>query len=72
MFQQAYEHVDSSGSSDIGPATAHAFLTDAEGQEGTDATVGTEEENSCMESSSADMSLNTDTTLNQQEISMRT
>ena len=44
LLQQAHKQVDSPGSSDIGPATAHAFLTDTEGQDGTDATVGTKEE----------------------------
>ena len=48
MFQQAYAHVDSFGSSGISPATANAFLANAEGQDRTDgtdatATVETEE-----------------------------
>ena len=36
MFQHAYEQVDSSETSGIGAATAQSFLTETEGQDGTD------------------------------------
>ena len=67
MFQQAHEQADSSGSSDIGPAAAYAFLTGAEGQEGIDATVGTEE-GGCVESLPAGVFLDMDTAFNSQDI----
>ena len=36
MFTHAYEQVDSSETGGIGAATAQAFLTETEGQDGTD------------------------------------
>ena len=70
MFHDAYDHVDSSGSSGISPATATAFLTNPEGQDGTDATVEAEDEYrhttdtsgmaGGIERESADVSLDTD------------
>ena len=70
MFHDAYDHVDSSGSSGISPATTTAFLTNPEGQDGTDATVEAEDEYrhttdtsgmaGGIERESADVSLDTD------------
>ena len=67
MFRHAYEHVDAEGTGDVGPATAHAFLTNVGGQDLAELTDGAAAEIADMESSSADVSLDTDTALNQQE-----
>ena len=67
MFRQAYDHVDAEGMGDVGPATAHSFLTDVGGQDQTDLTDGAAAEIADMESSSADVSLDTDIAFNQQE-----
>ena len=84
MFQHAYDHADSSESSGIGPATAQALLTNAEGQDGTDETDANEikedyrhtnssrtkrrSEGSSMEKEPAGVSLDTDTASNSQEL----
>jgi hypothetical protein len=73
MFHQAYAEVDAENESAIGPATAHAFLADVGGQDQTDQasiTDGTATDAGDMESSSANVSFDTDLAPNFQETSI--
>ena len=82
MFTHAYEQVDSSETSGVGAATAHAFLTETEGQDGTDEvdtndtnelendTTDRHSEGSVTEQDPPDVSFDTDTGSNLQEHDM--